>query len=204
MVINPERSVCALIGMDKATSDEALMSRYRDGDASSFEILYERYKGPLYRYFLRQSGISALAEELFQDVWLKVIQSRKRYEVRAKFTTYLYHLAHNRLIDHYRRQATGLPLSYDDDPDDPQIERVAIAEIHQPENELYRRRQVQQLLKLLDGLPEAQREAFLLREEAGLSLLEIAEITGVTAETAKSRLRYALVKLRQGLAKDVT
>jgi RNA polymerase sigma-70 factor (ECF subfamily) len=125
-------------------------------------------------------------------------------EVRAKFTTYLYHLAHNRLLDHYRRQATGLPLSYDDDPDDPQIERVAIAGNHQPENELYRRRQVQQLLKLLDGLPEAQREAFLLREEAGLSLLEIAEITGVTAETAKSRLRYALVKLRQGLAKDVT
>jgi len=124
--------------------------------------------------------------------------------VRAKFTTYLYHLAHNRLLDHYRRQATGLPLSYDDDPDDPRIERVAIAEIHQPENELYRRRQVQRMLILLDNLPEAQREAFLLREEAGLSLLEIAEITGVTAETAKSRLRYALVKLRQGLAKDVT
>jgi RNA polymerase sigma-70 factor (ECF subfamily) len=97
-----------------------------------------------------------------------------------------------------------LPLSYDDDPDDPRIERVAIAEIHQPENELYRRRQVQRMLILLDNLPEAQREAFLLREEAGLSLLEIAEITGVTAETAKSRLRYALVKLRQGLAKDVT
>ncbi|MEX2162700.1 MAG: sigma-70 family RNA polymerase sigma factor [Sulfuricaulis sp.] len=124
--------------------------------------------------------------------------------MRAKFTTYLCHLARYRLIDHYRRQATGLPLSYDDDPDDPRIERVAIAGIHQPENELYRRRQVQQLLKLLDGLPEAQRETFLLREEAGLSLLEIAEITGVTAETAKSRLRYALVKLRQGLAKDVT
>jgi RNA polymerase sigma-70 factor, ECF subfamily len=190
--------------MDKETSDEELMNRYRDGDASSFEILYERHKGPLYRYFLRQSGIAALAEELYQDVWVKVIQSRERYEVRAKFTTYLYHLAHNRLIDHYRRQATGLPLSYDDDPDNPQVEQVAGAEIHEPENELDRRRQAQRLLKLLDGLPEAQREAFLLREEGGLSLLDIAEITGVTAETAKSRLRYALAKLRHGLAKDET
>lgn len=124
--------------------------------------------------------------------------------MRAKFTTYLYHLVHNRLIDHYRRQTTGLPLSYDVDPDDPRIERVVIAEILQPENELDRRRQVQRLLILLDNLPETQREIFLLREEGGLSLLEIAEITGVTAETAKSRLRYALAKLRQGLAKDVT
>lgn len=124
--------------------------------------------------------------------------------MRAKFTTYLYHLVHNRLIDHYRRQTTGLPLSYDVDPDDPRIERVVIAEILQPENELDRRRQVQRLLILLDNLPETQREIFLLREEGGLSLLEIAEITGVTVETAKSRLRYALAKLRQGLAKDVT
>jgi RNA polymerase sigma-70 factor (ECF subfamily) len=82
--------------------------------------------------------------------------------------------------------------------------RVVIAEILQPENELDRRRQVQRLLILLDNLPETQREIFLLREEGGLSLLEIAEITGVTVETAKSRLRYALAKLRQGLAKDVT
>ncbi|MCR4302467.1 MAG: RNA polymerase sigma factor [Sulfuricaulis sp.] len=187
--------------MDKATSDEELMNRYRDGDAASFEILYERHKGPLYRYFLRQSGIAALAEELYQDVWLKVIQSRERYQVRAKFTTYLYHLAHNRLTDHYRAQAARLPLSYDDDPDE-KIEQVADAEIHEPENEIDRRRQVQRLLKLIHELPEAQRETFLLREEGDLSLLEIAEITGVTAETAKSRLRYALAKLRQGLAKD--
>ena len=190
--------------MDKAITDEVLMNRYRDGDAASFEILYGRHKGPLYRYFLRQSGIAAVAEELYQDVWLKVIQSRERYEVRAKFTTYLYHLAHNRLIDHYRRQQSGLPLSYDDDPDDPLIEQVAGDGIHEPENELDQRRQAQKLLKLLDGLPDAQREAFLLREEGGFSLTEIAEITGVTAETAKSRLRYALAKLRQGLAKDGT
>jgi len=184
--------------MTEAT-DEALMERYRDGDAQAFELLYARHKGPVYRYLLRQCG-AALAEELFQDVWMKLIQARRRYEVRAKFTTWLYTLAHHRVIDHYRRQASGLPMSYDEDPDDdPQIEQVADSDARQPDNEFERRRQAQQLLDLLETLPEAQREAFLLREEGGLSIGEIAQATGVAAETAKSRLRYALARLRRGL-----
>jgi len=188
--------------MTEAT-DEELMQRYRDGDARAFEQLYARHKGPVYRYLLRQCGVAALAEELFQDVWMNLIKARERYEVRAKFTTWLYTLAHNRVIDHYRRQAAGVPISYDDDPDDtPMIEKVADSELKQPDNEFERRRQAQKLLGLLGDLPEAQREAFLLREESGLSLEEIAAITGVNAETAKSRLRYALVKLRQGMTKD--
>ena len=185
--------------MDSAASDEQLMNRYRDGDARAFEALYTRHKGPLYRYLLRQCGVPAVAEELFQDVWTKLIRARERYEVRAKFTTYLYHLAHNRLIDHYRRAKTGVPISYGDDPDEALIEQVADSELRQPDSEFERRRQAQRLLALLAELPEAQREAFLLREESGMSLQEIAETTGVTMETAKSRLRYALVKLRQGM-----
>jgi RNA polymerase sigma-70 factor (ECF subfamily) len=176
--------------MDNAAPDEELMNRYRDGDAHAFEVLYTRHKGPLYRYLLRQCGAAALAEELFQDVWMKLIRARERYEARAKFTTYLYHLAHNRLIDHYRRAKAGVPISYDDDPD---------SDAREPDNELDRRRLGQRLLEQIAALPEAQREAFLLREESGLSLEQIAEVTGVNAETAKSRLRYALTKLRQGL-----
>lgn len=188
--------------MTEAT-DEELMQRYRDGDARAFEILYTRHKGPVYRYLLRQCGVVALAEELFQDVWMNLIKARERYEVRARFTTWLYTLAHHRVIDHYRRQAAGVPISYDDDPDDePAIERVPDSEWKQPDNEFERRRQVQRLLELLAQLPEAQREAFLLREEGGLSLEEIAAVTGVNAETAKSRLRYALAKLRQGVIED--
>ena len=115
----------------------------------------------------------------------------------------LYTLAHNRVVDHYRRQAAGVPISYDDDPDDdPLIEQVADSEVHQPDNEFERRRLGQRLLVQIAALPEAQREAFLLREESGLSLAEIADVTGVNTETAKSRLRYALTKLRQGLTKD--
>ena len=188
--------------MTEAT-DEELMQRYRDGDANAFEILYARHKGPVYRYVLRQCGVAAQAEELFQDVWMNLIRARERYEVRAKFTTWLYTLAHHRVIDHYRRQAAGAPISYDDDPDDaPLVEQVPDSEWKQPDSELERRRQAQQLLALLKQLPAAQRETFLLREEGGLTLEEIAAATGVSMETAKSRLRYALAKLRQGLKEN--
>lgn len=188
--------------MDDTVSDEALMVRYRDGDAQAFEALYARHKGPLYRYLRRQCEGTAHAEELFQDVWMKLISARDRYEIRAKFTTYLYHLAHNRLIDHYRRTKTGIPISYGDDEDESLIEQVPDSEVHQPDNDLDRRRLGKRLLERISALPEAQRETFLLREEAGLSLAEIAAATGVNAETAKSRLRYALARLRRELVEE--
>jgi RNA polymerase sigma-70 factor (ECF subfamily) len=184
-------------------SDETLMQSYCAGDARAFETLYNRHKGPLYRYFLRQCRIAAVAEELFQDVWLNLIRARARYVASAKFTTYLYHLAHNRLIDHYRRQAHGLPVSYDDDPEDPPAARVAAPRVQQPDAKLALSRQIERLAATLGQLPEAQREVFLLREEGGLSLEEIALTTGVNIEAAKSRLRYALTKLRQGMADEI-
>jgi RNA polymerase sigma-70 factor (ECF subfamily) len=131
---------------------------------------------------------------------MNLIRARDRYEPRARFATYLYSLAHNRVIDHYRKQARGVPLSYDDDPDDPLTERLPASEQWQPEQQLAATRQAQQLLELMARLPEAQREALLLREEAGLSLDEIAQATGVNVETAKSRLRYAVAKLREGMS----
>lgn len=188
--------------MDESASDENLMLRYRGGDVRAFEALYRRHQGPLYRYFLRMVRTPALAEELFQDVWTSVIRVRARYEARAKFTTWLYRVAHNRLIDHYRRVATGLPLSYDGDPNDA-LEAMPDAEFREPANDLERRRLAQRIVELVADLPEAQREIFLLREEGGLSLEEITAATGVPLETAKSRLRYALAKLRRALTTDV-
>jgi RNA polymerase sigma-70 factor (ECF subfamily) len=176
------------------------MIAYRDGDARAFDALYARYKGPLYRYLLRQCSGAAIAEELFQDVWFNLIRARGRYEPRAKFATYLFSLAHNRLIDHYRKNARSVPVSYDDDPDDaPLVERVGGDHRDDPAWQAEIGEQSRQLRELIDDLPEAQREAFLLREEAELSLDEIAAVTGVNAETAKSRLRYAVSKLRQGM-----
>lgn len=178
-------------------TDEALMLRYCEGKIEAFAPLYARHKGPLYRYLLRQCGLPAVAEELFQDVWLKLIAARTRYTVQAQFTTYLYRLAHNRLIDHYRASARGLPLSYAEDC--PEWAEIPAPLEAQPERQDDRRRQVEYLLRLLAELPEAQREAFLLKEEAGLSLEAIAQVMGTGRETVKSRLRYATARLRRGL-----
>jgi len=178
------------------------MVRYRDGDADAFAVLYQRHKGALYRYFVRQCGGEATAEELFQDVWLNVIRAREQYTVQAKFTTYLFHLAHHRLIDHYRRQSHGLGTAWDDGAG-PAMEDLAVEPSEEPENRLHARRQVALLLDLVRALPEPQREAFLLREEAGMSVEEIADTIGVERETAKSRLRYAVARLRRGLRGEI-
>ena len=169
------------------------MLRYRAGDADAFEALYRRHRGPLYRYMRRQCGRDALVDELFQDVWTKLIQARERYRPTASFKTYLYHIARNRLVDHYRRQGAAPAMQ------DAAETRLPARASDQPEQHAQTGQQVQQLLVLLEGLPAEQREAFLLREEAGLALADIASITGVGQETAKSRLRYALQRLREGL-----
>ena len=193
--------------MDATDTDEALMLRYSTGDSDAFAALYDRHKGALYRYFLRQCPAAA-ADELFQDVWLNLVRARQRYTVQAKFTTYLFRLAHNRLIDYYRRQSSANLTAwtsgqYGPDGPEPVLEDLPV-EVHQePDNQAYLRSQVARLLELLPTLPAPQREAFLLREEGGLSIEEIAESTGVEKETAKSRLRYALARLRRGLRESV-
>lgn len=184
--------------MSGEVSDETLMLRYRDGDADAFAELYERQKGPLYRYFFRHCSSASVAEELFQDVWLNLIRSRELYAVQAKFSTYLYRLAHNRLVDYYRRRSVALAAAWNDGAG-PAIEEIPLSAGTEPETQTHVRAQVVRLMELLGALPEVQREAFLLREEAGMSVEEIAEATGVERETAKSRLRYALRRLRQGL-----
>ena len=172
------------------------MLKYRDGDAVAFEVLYQRHKGGVYRYILRQCHNESVAEELFQDVWMNLINARRGYAVKAKFTTWLYRIARNRVIDHVRR----LPDSGTDATNGaPDPDELPSRHQDQPDQQLESRDRSQRLLGLIDALPVDQREAFLLREEAGLSLAEIAQTTGVNTETAKSRLRYAVNKLRAGL-----
>lgn len=174
--------------------DRELMLRYRDGDAGAFDLLYSRHKGGLYRYLLRQSRHPATAEELFQEVWIRVVRARHRYRATARFTTWLYQVAHNCLVDRIRheRRRGGDPA--DDDPaeldggaGDGTAEAAAAAQT------------AQRLEAALAALPAEQREAFLLREEGGLGVDEIAAATGVPREAAKSRLRYAVRKLRAAI-----
>jgi RNA polymerase sigma-70 factor (ECF subfamily) len=183
---------------EPVAGDEELMLRYCDGDAAAFDSLYERHKGRLFRYLLRQSGNRAFAEELFQDVWMNLIRTRETYTVQAKFVTYLFRLAHNRLIDHYR--ATNAPslLSFEDD-DCPGLESLADERYPDAADALAAKRDAGRLLELIGRLPDAQREAFLLQQEGEMTVQEIAQATGVSRETAKSRLRYALAKLREGM-----
>lgn len=189
---------------DTETTDETLMLAYKAGDAAAFEILYGRWKGRLFRYLLHQCGDRGRAEEMHQDVWMKVIGARTGYEVAAKFSTWLFRIAHNRLIDHWRaagRQAAEL-ASYGDDPDDDspsEVEQVPAPAEEAPDRRLERRAVAARLVAAIDALPAAQREAFLMAEEGEMSLEEIAAATNTGRETVKSRLRYALAKLRQSL-----
>lgn len=186
-------------GAIKPGSDEALMLRYAGGDLDAFQKLYEHHRGGLYRYFLRQSNQS-VAEELFQDVWMRVVQSRKRYRPKALFKTWLYTLARNRLFDHYRRDAARPVRNAEPGGDSPEI---SMPDANPgPQRLLDLRDCLEQLLQLVSGLPNVQRQTFLLRHEAGMSLAEIAETMSTRAETAKSRLRYAMDRLRAAIAKE--
>lgn len=181
--------------------DEELMSAYGAGDAAAFDVLYARHRGGVFRYLRRHTGNAAIAEELYQDVWMKLIDARGRYEPQAKFTTWLYTIAHNRLVDHFRGAGRGTFVTADDPEDDP-LDDVPAAD-PPPEDVLGRKQTAARLLAALDALPAAQREAFVLQQEGELSVEEIAQVTGVTRETAKSRLRYALAKLRATLRTPV-
>jgi RNA polymerase sigma factor (sigma-70 family) len=179
-------------------SDEALMLAWADGDPAAFEPLYARHRLRLYRYLLRQLRDGALADELFQDVWQKVIAARAGWTPEATFATWLYRIAHNRLADHWRALQHRPPAPVDAD------ERTArVADPDTPERRLSEFEQRRQLQRALDDLPPEQREVIVLRLEQELTLEEIGEVTGVGRETVKSRLRYAMDKLRAHLQPEV-
>src|SRR5437762_4766048 len=171
--------------------DEQLMLAYRDGDAAAFETLYARHRARLYRFVLRSVKSRAIGEELFQEIWMRVIEARLRYKPQARFTTWLYTIAHNHLVDHWRKRGLTLvaldgeelPAAADSDPADAAQAREALA----------------RFATALEALPALQREAFLLHEESGLTVAEIAAATGSNEEAAKSRLRYAMAKLKAAI-----
>jgi RNA polymerase sigma-70 factor (ECF subfamily) len=183
--------------MPQDHADEALMSRYAAGDVRAFESLYARHVMRIWRFIRRSVGDAALADDLMQDVWFTVAREASRYRPKARFTTWLFTLARNRIIDHVRatrRQAlmrsadpqAGLDALAADPADEP-LRRALSAE------------DAAALLAAVEGLPFEQREAFLLSAEGELSMEEIATVTHVSFETAKSRLRYARARLRRSL-----
>ena len=179
--------------------DGELMLRYASGDMRAFEALYRRHRSPLYRYLARHTRDPEAANDIFQEVWSRVISSRSRYEPRAKFSTFLYRIAHNCFIDHCRRASSRHDRANVSN-DEVELENILPAPIADlPDTRAEHAQTLTRYRSALNALPSEQRDTFLLYEESGLTLEEIGTITGVSMETAKSRLRYALSKLRTAL-----
>lgn len=175
--------------------DGELMLRYARGDMRAFETLYQRHRSALYRYLTRHTRNPEIANDLFQEVWSKVIVTRERYQPRAPFRTFLYRIAHNSFIDHCRRSSVR---NESNGPDGWEV-AVPGPEHDRPDMRAEQAQMTARYRAALSALPTEQRDVFLLYE-SGLSLDEIASISAVGMETAKSRLRYAVAKLRATLA----
>lgn len=176
--------------------DGELMLRYARGDMRAFETLYGRHRAALYRYLVRHARNTETANDLFQEVWSKVIVSRERYEPRAQFRTFLYRIAHNCFIDYCRRSSVRHESNGTEDGWEGALPG---SEQDRPDTRAEQAQMTARYRAALAALPAEQRDVFLLYE-SGLSLDEIAAINAVGMETAKSRLRYAVAKLRATLA----
>ena len=170
-------------------TDEKLMQRYAKGDAKAFDQLYARHRGPLYRYFIRQVNNPATANDLYQGAWEKIIKGREKYRPRAPFKVWMYRIAHNHLVDYYRRMRPVDSV----EPDTLSDTRADLIQgvIDSEQNELLRAG--------ITALPAEQRDTLLLQLETGLKMEDIARVTGVGRETVKSRLRYAVNYLKRSL-----
>ena len=177
--------------LHRLRADESLMMAYQRGDASAFDVLYSRHRLPVFA-FLRRSGAPAdCVEALFQEAWMAIIRNSDSYQPSASFKTYLYQVAHRKLIDYWRKTKEQDELDEDDEHTLPDQD----SSLSKPEAELLNA----QVMRLIQQLPDEQRCAIVLRQQ-GFSQREIADITKVGTETVKSRLRYATKSLRNALA----
>ena len=181
-------------------TDETLMRRYAGGDMNAFAALYDRHERALWRFVLRSVQSAAVADDLAQDVWFAVTRAAERYQPSAKFRTWLFTMARNRIIDHARTSKPHHSLDAEGDDGEPMFSELAAESRLGPLRAVSSREEARALIEAIEQLPPDQREAFLLQAEGDMSAEEIAAATGVSFETAKSRLRYARNKLKALLA----
>jgi RNA polymerase sigma factor (sigma-70 family) len=181
-------------------TDENLMVRFGRGEAAAFEFLYRRHESRVFRFLQRNVRNEAAANDLMQEVWFAVVRGAANYQPTAKFTTWLFTIAHNRTVDMIRANHRLQSLDARDDADpeaSSQLERLADSAKLEPPAQVQSQDEAAALLNAVAQLPAEQRSAFLLQAEGELSVEEIAVATGSNFETVKSRLRYARAKLRQ-------
>jgi RNA polymerase sigma factor (sigma-70 family) len=185
----------ALMPANASATDESLMQAFVSGDSAAFEVLYTRHRAPFWRYLTRLVGNSARGEELFQDAWQRVLTARESYSPDAPFRAWLYRIGHNLAIDGMRREK----LAPESALDDTVLQFPGPSET-EPEQRVLSQDQHQALMQALEALPPEQRDVVLLKAEGDLTLEQIGELTGHGRETVKSRLRYALSKMKQALS----
>ena len=176
------------------------MLRFGRGEGAAFDFLYQRHELRVFRYLNRNVRNEASANDLMQEVWFAVVRGAANYQPSAKFTTWLFTIAHNRMVDMIRanHRLQSLDAGDDADPEGSSLlDRLAVDENLEPLAQVQSQHEAAALLAAVAQLPAEQRSAFLLQAEGGLSVEEIAEATGSNFETVKSRLRYARAKLRQ-------
>jgi len=183
--------------MNKSNSDYELIMRFLKGEQSCFEQLIHRHKNKVFAYISLYIRDLALAEDIFQDTFLKVIQSVKagKYSDNGKFLSWVMRIAHNLIIDHFRRIKQMNTISNDNYESDLfNSKRFAEDNV---EDDMIKRQIQKDVRKMITHLPDDQKEVVILRHYAGLSFKEIADITGVSINTALGRMRYALINLRR-------
>ncbi|WP_339509814.1 RNA polymerase sigma factor [Pseudomonas sp. RL_15y_Pfl2_60] len=181
------------VSESKDVDDASLLRRYRQGDAEAFAQLYQRHRLGLFRFLCGLCGDQTLAEEIFQETWLSIVRSQSLQREAVLFKTWLYQIARNRLIDYWRKHGKA-----DASSDEYDEQQHAQADSQPgPEQQVDLIQDQRRLQLALDDLPAEQREVFVLRAHGQLEVHEIAELTRTPAETVKSRLRYAMQKLRR-------
>jgi RNA polymerase sigma factor (sigma-70 family) len=183
--------------MNKMSTDYELIQRFIKGEQSCFEEIIHRHKNKVFAYISLYIRDQALAEDIFQDTFLKVIQSVKsgKYYDNGKFLSWVMRIAHNLIIDHFRRTKQMNTTSNDDYESD-----IFNSKKFSEDNieDTLIKRQIQKDVRMLIGhLPDDQKEVVILRHYAGLSFKEIADITDVSINTALGRMRYALINMRK-------
>ena len=191
-------------GADGPT-DEALMVSFRRGDSKAFAVLVSRHRRGLFNFLLRSVNNPSRAEELLQEVFLRVIRAKSRYEQTARFSTWLYTIARNLCVDESRRAKFRRTVSLDaprrgrdGDERESMIDSTAAVQVEVDDEAMGPTIQ-RRVSAALDLLPDDQREVFLMRQLGGLSFKQIGKVVGAPENTVKSRMRYALEKLREQL-----
>jgi RNA polymerase sigma-70 factor, ECF subfamily len=184
-------------------SDEALMSAYQGGDARAFGLLLERHRRPVFNFLVRSVGDQNQAEDLLQEVFLRVVRGAEGYSRQAKFTTWLYTIARNLCVDAQRRgkfrKTTSLDATTDGadgEEGTPLMDRIADGQ-QSTERQAIGHELRGKLEEAISALSGEQREVFLMREVSGMPFKEIADVIGCPENTVKSRMRYALEHLRE-------